>query len=90
MEERCVICGEIIPEGRQVCPKCEAGHEKPRVSDEKLRKAKNRIAAQIALAKEIGSDFITLTVGNGKTILKALEEQGNSNATDREGKTWTD
>lgn len=23
MEERCVICGEIIPEGRQVCPKCE-------------------------------------------------------------------
>ena len=23
MEERCVICGEVIPEGRQVCPKCE-------------------------------------------------------------------
>lgn len=23
MEERCVICGEIIPEGRQVCPLCE-------------------------------------------------------------------
>lgn len=23
MEERCVICGELIPEGRQVCPKCE-------------------------------------------------------------------
>ena len=23
-EERCVICGEIIPEGRQVCPICEA------------------------------------------------------------------
>ena len=22
--ERCVVCGEIIPEGRQVCPKCEA------------------------------------------------------------------
>lgn len=21
-ENRCVICGEIIPEGRQVCPKC--------------------------------------------------------------------
>ena len=20
---RCVCCGEIIPEGRQVCPKCE-------------------------------------------------------------------
>lgn len=25
MSERCVICGEIIPEGRQVCPMCETG-----------------------------------------------------------------
>ena len=25
MEDRCVCCGEIIPEGRQVCPICEAG-----------------------------------------------------------------
>jgi hypothetical protein len=23
MEERCVCCGESIPEGRQVCLKCE-------------------------------------------------------------------
>ena len=23
MPERCVCCGEIIPEGRQVCPICE-------------------------------------------------------------------
>ena len=22
-ENRCVICGDIIPEGRQVCPICE-------------------------------------------------------------------
>ncbi len=22
MEERCVCCGDIIPEGRQVCPAC--------------------------------------------------------------------
>ena len=25
MEDRCVCCGEIVPEGRQVCPTCEAG-----------------------------------------------------------------
>lgn len=25
MENRCIICGEIIPEGREVCPRCEAG-----------------------------------------------------------------
>ena len=24
MVDRCVICGEIIPEGRQVCPMCES------------------------------------------------------------------
>lgn len=23
MEDRCVCCGEIIPEGRQICWKCE-------------------------------------------------------------------
>jgi len=25
MEERCVACGAIIPEGRQICPMCEKG-----------------------------------------------------------------
>ena len=24
MDNRCVVCGEVIPEGRQVCPICEA------------------------------------------------------------------
>lgn len=27
MEERCVVCGTVIPEGRQVCQKCEAEQE---------------------------------------------------------------
>lgn len=27
MEDRCICCGEIIPEGRQVCPVCEAKEE---------------------------------------------------------------
>lgn len=25
MEDRCICCGEIIPEGRQVCWACERG-----------------------------------------------------------------
>lgn len=24
-ENRCVCCGEIVPEGRMVCPNCENG-----------------------------------------------------------------
>ena len=28
-ENQCVICGEVIPEGRQVCPTCEAKRNIP-------------------------------------------------------------
>ena len=28
MSERCVCCGEIIPEGQQVCPSCKKGERK--------------------------------------------------------------
>ena len=24
-EEKCLVCGDVIPEGRQVCPNCEEG-----------------------------------------------------------------
>lgn len=27
MENTCICCGAIIPEGRMVCPICEAGGE---------------------------------------------------------------
>lgn len=26
-ENRCVVCGAIIPEGRMVCPSCENGQQ---------------------------------------------------------------
>ena len=32
MENRCIICGEVIPEGRQVCPK----HDVKRCSFEEV------------------------------------------------------
>ena len=28
MSERCVCCGDIIPEGQQVCPSCKKGERK--------------------------------------------------------------
>ena len=28
MEDRCVVCGEVIPEGTLVCPNCQAQYEK--------------------------------------------------------------
>ena len=26
MKDKCVMCGEVVPEGRHVCPKCAADH----------------------------------------------------------------
>lgn len=46
MEDRCVCCGEVIPEGRQVCPNCEqkyagAGHKKLEISEEESVRTAN-------------------------------------------------
>lgn len=29
MVDRCVVCGDIIPEGRHVCVNCQKGNEAP-------------------------------------------------------------
>ena len=42
-EERCVMCGEIIPEGRMVCLRCEhAASEQLKSGDGWLGKAQRR------------------------------------------------
>lgn len=33
MTDRCYFCGENIPEGRQVCPSCEADAGEPNLID---------------------------------------------------------
>lgn len=35
MTERCVCCGEEIPEGRMICPQCENGRKK-RIRKERI------------------------------------------------------
>jgi hypothetical protein len=44
----------------------------------------SRIKAQIAVCKEIDSDFITLTVGTGKRILELLDESEKEDPADYE------
>lgn len=42
-EERCVMCGEIVPEGRMVCPFCErAVMEQTKVPDCRSVKTQHR------------------------------------------------
>ena len=43
MENRCVCCGAIIPEGRQVCPKCEAGNVPEQDEEQEKIAQKERI-----------------------------------------------
>ena len=37
--EYCVICGEEIPEGRQVCPSCEFNEKGDKVDENMARKS---------------------------------------------------
>lgn len=40
MVERCVCCGAVVPEGRQVCPICEADTDRPAEKPLQKRKVK--------------------------------------------------
>lgn len=44
-ENRCVCCGEIVPEGRQVCPTCEARASAPKYDPDEFfdRKRQNKL-----------------------------------------------
>lgn len=46
MAERCVCCGEIIPEGRQVCPICERNAGAEIMANEKRLIEANALRAQ--------------------------------------------
>ena len=53
-EEKCVICGDIVPEGRQVCPKCESDKNE----DRDIKRLKNKAKFYYNLAKSYMCDVI--------------------------------
>ena len=73
MEDRCLICGAVIPEGRQICPVCEkygsSKQDRERVIRD-LRQALSRTE------KNTDYDFICLKVDRARTILRLLQEGG--------------
>lgn len=60
-ENRCIVCGDVIPEGRQVCPNCESMREKETI--EELKPNKNFPF----------DDYVS--EGARKLAIKALESQ---------------
>lgn len=45
-DNRCIFCGEIIPEGRQVCPICEKDLEACRNLSEFIHRVERRLFLQ--------------------------------------------
>lgn len=56
--DRCICCGEIIPEGRQVCPQCENGANKNR---EKKVAGRERLIYLIIHAKKTAPEAGSFT-----------------------------
>lgn len=61
-EDHCVICGDYVPEGRMVCPKCEA---EANMKHYKQKKGK----------LEVWEDKRKRTVRRGKVRLEEMEEE---------------
>lgn len=68
MEDRCVCCGEIIPEGRQVCIRCEIMAE----AEEDLINWK---AAEELLREYANESKICQDISIRNTLLQHLQEK---------------
>lgn len=55
MTERCVSCGEIVPEGRWVCPVCERAVE--------VKKTTNRDRLRRMNDEQVGDWIATVVLG---------------------------
>lgn len=53
-EEKCGICGDIVQEGRQVCPKCASYKNE----DKEIKRLKNKAKFYYNLAKSYMCDVI--------------------------------
>lgn len=68
MEDRCVCCGEIIPEGRQVCIRCEIMAE----TEEDLINLK---VAEELLREYANESKICRDISIRNTLLQHLQEK---------------
>ena len=76
MEDRCVCCNEIIPEGRMICPLCqEKPNERLKVGDTiKCATSKEMVDLMMLLAKEgIDTDFLYEKDGEHGLWLEIVE-----------------
>ena len=72
MEDRCIACGEIIPEGRQVCPICQEGAQ---MNKEGYKDPTAEIAVHRAsrMPRHIWNIFKELNLAAGKSGVEVTE-----------------
>lgn len=73
-ENRCVCCGEVVPEGRMVCPVCENNARRNKDMNEKQVDKVLEIVGK-ALLGELPEDVIDdLLIGIGEKLIDAGPE----------------
>ena len=73
MEDRCICCGEIIPEGRQVCWTCEIGEVKMNKEGYKDPTAEIAVHRASRMPKHIWNIFKELNLAAGKSGVEVTE-----------------
>lgn len=80
-EDRCVMCGRIIPEGRMICPLCEKGepemkYKKKYVLMQAPRKDENDYSPQIMIidnSRPIGKEKVESLCNQGWNAVGCIE-----------------
>lgn len=81
MDNRCLVCGDIIPEGLQVCPKCEM--------DENVNHPSHYTDGSIEVIDFIEDKNLGFHLGNAiKYISRAGKKDKNKTVEDLQKAIW--
>lgn len=73
-EDKCVVCGEYVPEGRMVCQKCENGE--PSFNTVKITVLLDKIADVKDFVNLVSKCSDDVTVGSGRFAVDAKSIMG--------------
>lgn len=89
MENRCICCGVIIPEGRDVCPKCVYGSKvKPRNLEEELGVFIEDIPVELHLKKDKTENLVAFLKDVHSYILELIKDNRRLAAQNRRLKVY--
>lgn len=78
MEDRCVSCGAIIPEGRQVCKDCERGETKLKPCPFCGNKAKNKKFRSKGILRKTTVFYVECPICKCRTSMQLTQEEAET------------